>query len=362
MQSITNKAPSQIIQITTAQLDSIPCLKFKAGNQQGTATGVSSTSNIIEGSLVFTSSYEDTLAAISKKANVIVSVEKFVPESLNLNPYQAIYCCQSIPEAMAHTLNLFDKKQQRLTPGISEKAQIAHSAKIGTNVTIGPFSYIGEGATVGDNTIISSNVVIEQNAAVGSNCLIHPTVVIGAHCKLGDRCEVHSNTTIGSDGFAFYLDKESRPQKIPQIGIVVIDDDVEIGASCSIDRATISETRIGSGTKLDNQIHIAHNVKIGKNCRITAGFIIAGSSEIGDNFLTGGSSSVTDHVKITSNVILAGRSTVTNDIDMPGAYGGYPLEPLKSAIKTTANIAKLTGMRKQIHEIRKHLGLKTEGE
>ncbi len=362
MQSITELAPSQKIKVTAHQLESVSVLSFKSGNREAHSLGICRAEDIKAGSLVFTSTLADTQKAIAGHATLIISLEKSLDANLALKTDQAIFSCKNIHEAMAAVLVFFDKKTQRLPNKIAATAAISKTAQVGKNVTIGDFAVIGDAAIIGDNTIISANVVIENLALIGSHCIIHPLVVIGSGCQIGNRCEIHSHTTIGSDGFAFYIDKNSKPVKIPQVGIVVLEDDVEVGASCSIDRATLTETRIGAGTKLDNQIHIAHNVKIGKNGRITAGFIVAGSSEIGDNFLTGGSSSVTDHVKITNNVVLAGRSTVTKDIEQPGAYGGYPLEPLKSAMKTIANISNLTGMRKQIHEIRKHLGLNSESE
>lgn len=362
MQSITELAPSQKIKVSAHQLQSLPVLSFVSGNPDTSSMGLCRSEKISAGSLVFTSNKADTQLAITSNASLIIALEKSIDSSFSLNENQALFSCKNIHEAMAAVLKFFDAKKDRIPQEISISTSISKSAKIGKNVKIGNFVTIGDGATIGDNTIISPQVVIENNVVIGRDCIVHPLVMIGSGCQIGHRCEIHSQTTIGSDGFAFYLDKDSTPTKIPQVGIVIIEDDVEIGANCSIDRATLTETRIGANTKLDNQIHIAHNVVIGKNCRITAGFIIAGSSEIGDNFLTGGSSSVTDHVKITKNVVLAGRSTVTKDIIEPGAYGGYPLEPLKHAMKTIANISNITSMRKQIHEVRKHLGLNSESE
>ncbi len=361
MQSITPH-------FTFKNLESLTAIRFHAGNKQASVQGISTADAPKAKTLVFASDKTTLDRALSAQAEVVVALAPALHQSLTLQAHQLVLSTDNISEAMAQILPYFDGKKNRWTAGISTKASIAPSAKLGKNVTVGDFTVIGENVVIGDSSILGAHVTIEASAKLGADCYIHPQVVIGERCELGERCEIHSNTTLGSDGFAFYTLRETRksmtasprPLKIPQVGIVVLEDDVEIGSSCSIDRATLTETRIGAGTKIDNQVHIAHNVKIGKDCRITAGLVIAGSSEIGDRFLCGGNTSITDHVKITDDVMLAGRSAVTNDITKPGAYGGYPIEPLREAMKTIANLAHITTMRKQLHQIRKHLGLKDD--
>ncbi len=190
--------------------------------------------------------------------------------------------------------------------------------------------------------------MIERGARIGADTLLHAQVFVGWGCQVGARCEIHPHTTLGSDGYSYAHDEQGNHYKIPQVGIVVIEDDVEIGANCAIDRAAFDTTRIGSGTKLDNLCHIAHNCQIGRNVLLTAGFFVAGSSTIGDNFICGGRSTVTDHVKICANVQVAGLCAITKSITEPGAYGGHPLQPMKHYLRTTASLPHLPEIRKTL--------------
>ena len=180
---------------------------------------------------------------------------------------------------------------------------------------------------------------------------------VGAGCELGTGCEVHPHTSIGSDGFGYAPGAGGRPVKIAHLGNVVIGDSVEIGSNCAIDRAKLSSTYIRTGAKLDNLCHIAHNCDLGEDGMYTAGFMMAGSTKIGKRFVTGGNSVVTSHLTLADDVTLAGRSTVTNDVREPGAYGGYPLQPLREALKTLVTIGQLNDIRRNLNRVMKHLGL-----
>ena len=178
---------------------------------------------------------------------------------------------------------------------------------------------------------------------------MHPHVFVGAACEIGNACEIHPHATIGSDGFGYAKDASGKPRKIPQLGTVKIGDEVEIGGNCAIDRATLTATYIRSGAKLDNICHIAHNCDLGENGFYTAGFMMAGSTTIGRNFMTGGNSVVGPHLRVADDVVLAGRSTVTNNVTEPGQYGGYPLQPLREALKTLVALGQLNDMRKKLN-------------
>lgn len=309
--------------------------------------------------LVFVSKQDQLELALKKNASIIIAHKSLsIPEKA----HACFFTTPHIPLAMATLGGLFDKKVLRFQQEehIHPKSVVHPTAQLGKNVVIGPCAVVGAEVRIGDHSIVGANTVIESHARIGANTIIHPLVLIGAYCEVGAFCEIHPHTTIGSDGFGFVPLKESHPVKIPQIGIVVIEDHVEIGASCAIDRAALTETRIRAGAKLDNLVHIAHNCEIGSNSLIAAGFMTAGSSKIGKNFMTGGNSVVADHIEITDNVMLAGRSTVTNDITEAGQYGGYPLQPLKDSLKTIANSAHLTKMRKQLGRVMKHLNLSDE--
>lgn len=309
--------------------------------------------------LVFVSKADQLEKALQAKAPIIVAHKALTLPSVDST---AFFTTPSIQLAMATILPLFDGKMNRFSQEekIHATAVIHPTAHLGKNVCVGPFAVIGERTKIGDGCTIGAHTVIECDAEVGEHSLLHPHVFVGAHCTLGTHCEIHPHTTIGSDGFAFAITKEGTNKKIPQIGRVVIGNNVEIGANCAIDRAALTETRIGNGTKLDNNCHIAHNVVIGENCLFAAAFSIAGSSTIGNNFMCGGVVAVADHVNICDRVIIAGRSVITNDITQPGQYGGYPLEPLRDSLKTLANTTHLTRLRKDLARVMKHLGLNAE--
>jgi UDP-3-O-[3-hydroxymyristoyl] glucosamine N-acyltransferase len=263
----------------------------------------------------------------------------------------------TIPMGMAILLKYFDRKSERFTQwGERHPTAIVHAtAKIGENVVLGPYCVIGAEATIGDGCLIGSHVVIENKAKIGARTVIHAHVFVGSGCEMGCDCEIHPHTSIGSDGFGYAVGPDGRPKKISHLGKVEIGDEVEIGSNCAIDRATLTSTYIRSGTKLDNICHIAHNCDLGENGFFTAGFMMGGSTKIGRQFVTGGNSVVTAHITLADNVVLAGRSTVTKDIPEAGPYGGYPLQPMKEAMKTISNIGHLNEIRRNLHKVMKHL-------
>lgn len=318
--------------------------------------------------LVFVSSREDLKKVLELGFSILVLDEKLEKDSLLSNVTLgaegrpcAIFKTTSISLAMAHLLPLFDGKLNRFSQSerIHPQSYVHPSAHLGANVVVGPFSFVGEGAYIGDHATLGSNVVVESHARVGSSTLLHGHVFIGAHCRIGAHCEIHPHSTVGSDGYGYAVDAQGEILKIPQLGVVVIEDHVEIGSGCAIDRATLSETRVKRGTKIDNLCHIAHNCEIGENCFITAGFFVAGSSQIGNRFMTGGNSVVSDHVCIADNVSLAGRSTVTNDIRESGAYGGHPLQKVKDYLKTLATLGQLTDIKKDLSALQKKMNMRS---
>ncbi len=256
---------------------------------------------------------------------------------------QNLWTTPSVALAMSQILSLFDpRKSYQLTDFVlhSPGAWVHRTADLDTGVKLFPGVVIGAGARVDKDCEIRSQVTIEPLTEIGSNTLIH------------------SGSTLGSDGYGFFKHpKTYEIYKIPQIGKVKIGSNVEIGSQVAIDRATLFETSIGANTKLDNLIHIAHNTRIGQSCFITAGFMCAGSVTIGDHFACGGGVAVADHIHICDHVTLGGRSVVTKDITQPGQYTGYPLEPIKDGLKTLSNLTLMTSLRKDIFQIKKHLGL-----
>lgn len=245
-------------------------------------------------------------------------------------------------------------------PKIHPSAQIAASAKVGAGCTIGPGVVIGEGCEIGENCIFGANVVIEPDVKIGAGSHIHPLVFIGHSCELGKECEIHPNTTIGSEGFGYARDDKFGQHRITHYGKVILEDRVHIGANVSLDRGTYLDSRIGSGTKIDNHCHFGHNFVIGKNSLITAGLISAGSVTVGDYCVFGGRTTINGHIEIASKTQVSAISVVSKPIEKGGEYGGFPLQPLRDTLKTRAAMRHLPEMLANIKKILKHLGLESE--
>jgi UDP-3-O-[3-hydroxymyristoyl] glucosamine N-acyltransferase len=234
---------------------------------------------------------------------------------------------------------------------IHDSVSVADTAKIGDNSYIGQNVIVEDGVEIGDNAKIFPNVYIGQNVKIGRDCLIYPNVVIREGVVIGDRVIIQPGVVIGSDGFGFST-VDGETHKIPQIGIVEIGDDVEIGANTTIDRATIAATKIGNGTKIDNLVQIAHNVCIGRNCIVVAQTGIAGSTHLGDNVTVGGQTGLAGHLKIGNNVLISSQSGIGGDVGDGEQIGGNPSAPLRRSIKIRALIRKLPEIYKDLKELK----------
>lgn len=234
--------------------------------------------------------------------------------------------------------------------GVHETAVIHQTAKIGENVTIGPGAVIGLDSIIGDNTIIGSNVNIGQECSVGHDTHIYPGVTLYDRCTIGARVILHSGTVIGSDGYGF-TQEDGIHKKIRQVGSVRIEDDVEIGSNCSIDRATLGETIIGEGSKLDNLVQIGHNVKIGKGCLIVAQVGIAGSTKLGDYVIVGGQAGFAGHLQIGDQVTVASKAGVTKDIDAGQTVSGFPAIPHNDDRRQIVYIRQLPEMVQRLKDL-----------
>lgn len=241
--------------------------------------------------------------------------------------------------------------------GISPLASIAASAKIGSGVRIAPFASIGENSVIGERVTIFEGSVVGAGAVVGDDTTINSNVSIYHRCTIGKRCILHAGVVVGSDGFGF-ASSGGVHHKIPQIGTVRIEDDVEIGAGTTIDRAALGETVIGAGTKIDNLVQIGHNVKIGKRCLIVSQVGISGSTEIGDDCVFGGQAGTYGHIRIGSRVMLSARGVLTKDWAGPATLGGYPAEPLREHMKTEALLRRLPKLLERIEALERTLGEK----
>lgn len=243
---------------------------------------------------------------------------------------------------------------EEMHPGISEGAYVAESASVPHSCSIGNGVHICEGVDVGEGTAILPYVYVGRGAHIGSNCVIHPHVTIYPRVVLGNRVVVHANAVLGSDGFGYAIDGKSY-KKIRQVGTVVVEDDVEIGANSAIDRATLGETRIRSGTKIDNLVHIAHNVAIDKNCLIVAQVGIAGSTEIGENVTIGGQAGLVHHIRIGDGSFIGAQAGVTRSFPEGSTISGYPARDHTRSMKGYAALSRLPAIVKQMREINERL-------
>jgi UDP-3-O-[3-hydroxymyristoyl] glucosamine N-acyltransferase len=334
--------------------------QYLGGDLQAGATECNIPDEATAHSLVFATDALQLEAAIRNAAAILVihrsllSCASALPETKS-----CLFAAASIPRSMAILLRYFDRKRDRFAQwGTRHPTALVHErAIIGDDVLLGPYCIIGAEARIAEGCIVGAHTVVEDRVQIGPRTILHPHVFVGSACEIGRDCEIHPHTSIGSDGFGYSTDAQGKQHKIPQLGNVKIGDEVEIGSNCAIDRATLTTTHIRSGTKLDNICHIAHNCDLGENGLFTAGFMMAGSTKIGRQFVTGGNSVVSAHLTLADNVVLAGRSSVTNDVTESGRYGGYPLQPINQALKTAANMGHLNKMRKDLYMVMKHLHL-----
>jgi len=240
-------------------------------------------------------------------------------------------------------------------PGIHPTAAVDPSAQLGERVSIQPHAVIEAGVTIGDDTIIGAGSYVGHETMIGSSCLIYPLVTIRERSRIGSRVIIHSGAVIGADGFGFEV-VDSRQQKIQQLGIVQIDDDVEIGANTTIDRARFGRTWIQEGAKIDNLVQIAHNVVIGKNTVIAAQTGIAGSVRIGQRVLIGGQVGIIGHIEIGDNTAIGAQSGISKSTQ-GGAWFGSPAVPLAEAKQQIAWVHRLGKLFARVKEIEKKLGL-----
>lgn len=260
--------------------------------------------------------------------------------------------------AFVKALEHFHPPAAPLPPGIHPTAVIAHDVQLGADVRIGAHALIGEGARIGSGAMICHGTVIAECVAIGENTVLYPNVTIYAGCRIGARVIIHAGTVIGSDGFGFVSRPDGTYEKIPQMGIVVIEDDVEIGANCTIDRATLGETRIKRGVKLDNLIQVAHNVVIGENTVSAAQAGISGSTKIGKNCMIGGQVGFTGHLEIADGTKIGAQSGVHRSIQKPGmTYFGYPAYPQREAFRIQGAIVQLPDMLNIVRELQKKIEL-----
>lgn len=257
------------------------------------------------------------------------------------NPYRAFL----------KTLYLFSREIRDLCPeGIHPAAFVHPGASLGKNIAIGAKVVVDQGVRIGNDCTIMHGAVIMADCRIGDDCVIYPNVVIREDCVLGDRVIVQPGVVVGSDGFGFYKDGKENA-KIPQVGIVVVEDDVELGANVTIDRATAGETRIKKGVKLDNLVHVAHNVSIGDNTLIAAQSGISGSTQVGKDVTLAGQSGIVGHIRIGDGSTVGAQAGVTRSVPDGDTVSGYPARPHDQAKKSFANVQRLPKLMERMKEL-----------
>lgn len=310
-------------------------------------TGVTSVENAEEHQITFAMGGAYLEKAAKGRAGAVV-----VPLQVNDFPKPVIRV-ENPKAAFAALLELFTPAPQ-VPRGIHPSCVVAATASIGENAALMPYVVVGDNAVIGKNTILYPGVFIGENAKIGDDCILYPHVTVREGCRIGNRVIIHSSTVVGSDGYGF-VTIDGRHRKVPQVGIVVIEDDVEIGACVTLDRATTGETVIKRGTKLDNLIHLGHNVVVGEDCLLVAFTGISGSTKIGNRVTFAGQSGCAGHLTIGDNCVFAAKCGVIGDVPPNSFYAGFPGRPHKEWLRAEAAAYKVPDMLKKLKELEKNL-------
>jgi UDP-3-O-[3-hydroxymyristoyl] glucosamine N-acyltransferase len=322
------------------------------GNAAEVLTGVNGLAEAKSGDISFLGNPKYLNDALNTKASAI-----FVSKDFDASLFSGKNLIKVSNPQYAYSIILSIIEKERFAAieiKIHPSASISPKSAVGKNSYIGQNVVIEDGAQIGDDAKIFPNVYIGTNVKIGKNALIYPNVVIRENAIIGDRVILQSGVVIGGDGFGFAA-IEGKNQKIPQIGAVELGDDVEIGANTTIDRATVDATRIGSGTKIDNLVQIAHNVQIGDNCIIVAQSGIAGSTKVGNNTTIAAQVGIVGHLKIGNNVLIASQSGISGNISDGEKIGGNPQCELQQSIKIRALIRKLPEMYSDLRQMKKEI-------
>ena len=304
----------------------------------------------IPGAISFLSNPKYTSYIYETQASIILVNKDFVPEQ---EIKATLIKVDNAYESLAKLLNLYEQSKPKRV-GIDPLAFVAETAKIGKDVYIAPFACIGEYAEVGDNTMIHPHATIGSGAKIGNDCILYANTTIYHDCRIGNHCILHSGCVIGADGFGFAPTPEGY-EKIPQIGIVILEDNVEIGANTCVDRATMGATIVHKGVKLDNLIQVAHNDEIGANTVMAAQVGIAGSTKVGEWCMFGGQVGIAGHITIGDRVNLGAQSGIPSSIKADSVLiGTPPMEP-KAYFKAAVVTKNLPDMQKEIRNLRKEV-------
>jgi UDP-3-O-[3-hydroxymyristoyl] glucosamine N-acyltransferase len=310
------------------------------GDDRVTISGIASISSASARDVVFVEHEKDLESALASKAGAVIAGE-FAAKS---SPAKPMLICSQPRLAFARSAQ-FVYMQPKATPGIHSSAVVSSSARLGKEVALGERVVVGENVEIGDSTRIGAGSAIGENVRIGRDCVFYPNVTIYPGVHLGDRVIVHAGVVLGSDGFGYVRDKKSgRYEKFPQVGRLEIADDVEIGANSTIDRGALEVTRIGRGTKIDNLVHVGHNVRIAEDVVIAAQTGFSGSITVEKGAVIGGQVGIGEHATIGEGVMLGGQSGVLPNKLLRGkgiAFWGTPAKPVREYLKELAVLARL---------------------
>lgn len=321
------------------------------GNPEVSVSNFSKIEEGKAGTITFLGNQKYTHYIYDTEADIVLVNEDFEPEK----PIKATLI--KVPNAyaaLASLMELVSKSNAPQKSGVDAMSFVASTAKVGEQVYIGTFTYIGEHVDLGDNSKIYPQCYIGDNVKIGKNTVVYPGAKIYHNCVIGDNCIIHSGAVIGADGFGFSKEKEVY-HKIPQLGNVVIEDDVEVGANTAIDRAVIGSTVIHRGVKLDNLIQIAHNCEIGEHTAMAAQVGIAGSTKVGENCVLGGQVGLGGHITIGKNSQIGAQSGIISNIKEGSEIMGSPAIPVKNFFKSSIILPKLPDMYRQLNALEKEL-------
>jgi UDP-3-O-[3-hydroxymyristoyl] glucosamine N-acyltransferase len=316
------------------------------GDAQTVITGVTGIREAGPGKITFLSNprYASALRETRASAVIVGKTERAVPVGAC-----AILRVENPYFAYSQIAGFFFSRPY-VPSGISEWASIGRGVRLGRDVSVQPFVVVEEGAEIGDRVVLSAGVYVGEGSAIGEESLLYPHVTVREGVRIGCRVIIHSGAVIGSDGFG-YATHGGKHHKIPQVGGVVIEDDVEIGAGVTIDRAALGQTRIGRGTKIDNLVQIAHNVEIGEDCLVVAQAGIAGSTQIGSHVTLAGQAGVAGHLRIGERVTVTGQAGVTKDVRPGETVSGFPAAPHREWLKAQANLYRLPEIRSALSDL-----------
>jgi UDP-3-O-[3-hydroxymyristoyl] glucosamine N-acyltransferase len=319
-------------------------------------TRISDIKNCSPGDLVFIESDKFVSFAHERNPSAVV-IHQGLIHHFNDRKDTSILVCENVKLAQALLLQTYADRDIHKNgwPRVHESAVIHESVTIADNVTIGPGAVISKNVSLGENCCIMANTVLEENVSIGSDTIIHPNVTVSYNCVIGDRCIIKSGTVIGMEGFGFAQDEHQKSHRLPQLGNVVIGNDVVLGANCTIDRAAFLHTKIDDGCKFDTLVHIAHNVHVGEDGLIASQSGVAGSTVIGKRIRCSGQVGILDHLNISDNSIFVQRAGVTTDINQPGVYAGVPLQPLNKWLKNIAIFKQLGELKKSVKALEKKI-------